>query len=259
MRGVPSKPEARAQDHAEPEEESSAASPVDSLLGDVKSALYAKRRDLVARANEIRSALAAYERAVEERIVRDFARDHSFRAPGPKGPGVEAAARRLSAAVLALPELDQAGGSKPALLANDAAPTPPAAPAAALEPAESEPAPPTDTLPWLTELSAARKLVIVGALSGRQKLGALPPSLEARTEWVDTDAGVHATINLPQRIRQGRVAAVIILDRAVQHKHTEPLVAAARAMSVPVGFAGKGGIASIRRALEQIDRRLEKA
>ncbi len=258
MRGVPSKPEARSQDHAEPAEESSAASPVDSLLGDVKSALYAKRRELVARANEIRSALAAYERAVEERIVRDFARDHSFRAPGSKGPSAEAAARRLSAAVVALPELEPTSGSQPTLPVSDAAPTPPAAPAGDAEPAESEPAPP-ETLPWLTELSTARKLVIVGALSGRQKLGALPPSLEARTEWVDTDSGVHATINLPQRIRQGRVAAVIILDRAVQHKHTEPLVAAARAMSVPVGFAGKGGIASIRRALEAIDRRLEKA
>jgi hypothetical protein len=97
----------------------------------------------------------------------------------------------------------------------------------------------------------------VGGLAGRQKLGALPESLEGRTEWVDTDGGPHAIGNLPQRIRQGRVAAVVILDRAVQHKHSEPLLAAARTVGIPVGFAGKGGVLSIRRALEQIDKQLK--
>ncbi|HEY6723523.1 MAG TPA: hypothetical protein VI197_05800 [Polyangiaceae bacterium] len=86
----------------------------------------------------------------------------------------------------------------------------------------------------------------------------LPPELEECTEWVDTERdGIHAIGNLPQRIRQHRVGAVVILDRAVQHKHTEPVLAAARDTNTPVAFAGKGGRGSLLRAVEQLDQRLE--
>jgi hypothetical protein len=64
---------------------------------------------------------------------------------------------------------------------------------------------------------------------------------------------VHAVGNLPQRIRQGRVSGVVILDRIVSHKHTEPVVAAAREARVPVAFAGQGGKASLARALAQLE------
>jgi hypothetical protein len=39
----------------------------------------------------------------------------------------------------------------------------------------------------------------------------------------------------------------------VSHKHTEPVLAAAREAKVPVAFAGQGGKASLLRALAQID------
>ncbi|HXS17665.1 MAG TPA: hypothetical protein VN764_10780, partial [Polyangiaceae bacterium] len=110
----------------------------------------------------------------------------------------------------------------------------------------------------LTAHCSGRKLVVIGALAGRRKDGVLPPPLEERTEWVDTERdGVHAIGNLPQRIRQNRVGAVVILDRAVQHKHTEPIVAAARDTNTPLAFAGKGGNASLLRAVEQLDKRLD--
>ncbi len=240
-------------------------SPVESLLGELQSALAAKQRDALAGVRNVRLALANYERALEERLVAQFARDHALRAPSAAGPSVEVAADRLCRAVLALPEVASVA---PANAASAAAPSShafpkanePLGPTGEPTPASARPEAEggTSSLPWLENLSIERKLVIVGALAGRQKLGALPESLEGRTEWVDTESdGAHAIGNLPQRIRQGRVAAVVILDRAVQHKHTEPLVAAARAHGVPVGFAGKGGILSIRRALERIDEQLK--
>ena len=96
--------------------------------------------------------------------------------------------------------------------------------------------------------------MIIGALAGREKAGSLPDELGMEAEWIDTERdGVHAVGNLPQRIRQGRVGGVVILDRIVSHKHTDPVVSAAREARVPVAFAGQGGKASLARALAQIE------
>jgi hypothetical protein len=46
---------------------------------------------------------------------------------------------------------------------------------------------------------------------------------------------------------------LIILDRAVKHKHSEPALAAARDAKVPTAFAGQGGRASLERALTQLE------
>lgn len=96
--------------------------------------------------------------------------------------------------------------------------------------------------------------MIIGALSGREKSSALPEEMTDEVEWIDTERdGAHAVGNLPQRIKQGRVSGVVILDRVVSHKHTEPVVAAARDARVPVAFAGQGGRASLARAIAQLD------
>jgi hypothetical protein len=163
------------------------------------------------------------------------------------------AAERLYSLVAALPELE--GAETPRGDAqSDNSRAPP------VEPRDSNtPAVENEQFGALLARSEGRKLVVIGALSGRQKQEVLPPELERRTEWVDTERdGVHAIGNLPQRIRQQRVAAVIILDKAIQHKHSEPLVAAARDSHTPVAFAGKGGKASLLRALAQLDERLRQ-
>src|SRR6478735_3623323 len=46
---------------------------------------------------------------------------------------------------------------------------------------------------------------------------------------------------------------LVIIDRIVSHKHTEPVVAAARDARVPVAFAGQGGKVSLARALAQLE------
>lgn len=202
----------------------------------VRAALNAKRGDGAARVASIEAALRGYERALELEIADAFAAEHGLKLPA-RGERALDAARKLARAVAALPEL--ASTAEPTSAAKKPVePKPEMAPE--VEPAKSRP--------------AGGKLVIIGALSGREKSGSLPLELDADVEWIDTERdGVHAVGNLPQRIRQGRVGAVVILDRIVSHKHSEPVVAAAREARVPLAFAGQGGKAQMARALAQIE------
>src|SRR5262249_51611311 len=138
-------------------------------------------------------------------------------------PSVEQAAEQLLAAVRALPELEPSQAASPAASAAPAARTAtklaaksaavPANPPAAPEPIE------TSEYPLLVRaVEENKKLVVVGALSGRDRAQAMPAELALAIEWIDTEReGAHAIGNLPQRVRQGRVAALVILHRAVGH------------------------------------------
>jgi hypothetical protein len=212
------------------------ASPFDDVVEAVRAALNSKRTDLSQRVGAIEAALRAYERAVELEIAESFASEHGLKQPAGRERAAEAALS-LARAVAQLPELRAK----------------PAADARAVVETEAEPAAESPT-----ESPKARtprgKLVIIGAISGREKSSALPSEVAADAEWIDTERdGVHAVGNLPQRIKQGRVSGIVILDRVVSHKHTEPVVAAAREARVPVAFAGQGGRASLLRAVAQLD------
>jgi hypothetical protein len=210
--------------------------PFDDVVEAVRAALNTKRVDLSQRVATIEAALRAYERAVELEIAESFAHEHGLKQPAGRESAADAA-QKLARAVAVLPELPTSGSK------------------ATPEPAETEPRRAT---PAPTESPRPRaprgKLVIIGALSGREKSSALPSEIADEAEWIDTERdGVHAVGNLPQRIKQGRVSGVVILDRVVSHKHTEPVVAAAREARVPVAFAGQGGRASLLRAIAQLD------
>jgi hypothetical protein len=213
--------------------------PFDDVVEAVRAALNAKRADLSQRVATIEAALRAYERAVELEIAESFAQEHGLKQPMGRESAADAA-QKLARAVAVLPEL------------------PTSASKATPEPVETEPPRATSAKEPPTESARPRaprgKLVIIGALSGREKSSALPSEIADAAEWIDTERdGVHAVGNLPQRIKQGRVSGVVILDRVVSHKHTEPVVAAAREARVPVAFAGQGGRASLLRAIAQLD------
>ncbi|MEO6601712.1 MAG: hypothetical protein ABIQ16_17680 [Polyangiaceae bacterium] len=211
------------------------ASAFEDLVDGVRAALNAKRGEAAARVAAVEAALRGYERALEFEIAEAFAAEHQLKQPT-RGERALEAARKLAAAVAALPELAQVTSS-----------------ASVTEKSAREPAIAPEVTPVKVR-PAGLKLVIIGALSGREKSGSLPVELDADVEWIDTERdGVHAVGNLPQRIRQGRVGGVVILDRIVSHKHTEPVVAAARDARVPVAFAGQGGKAQMARALAQIE------
>jgi len=205
----------------------------DDVVDSVRAALNAKRSEIAERIAALESALRGYERALEFEIAESFATEHQLKQPARQERAAEAALK-LSRAVAHLPELvarARAQASSP----------------------EPEPEPTSEREATTSRARThSGKLVIIGALSGREKSGALPADADA--EWIDTERdGVHAVGNLPQRIRQGRVSGVVILDRVVSHKHTEPVIAAAREARVPVAFAGQGGKASLARALAQLE------
>jgi len=208
-----------------------APSAFDDVVESVRAALNAKRGEAAERIAAIEAALRGYERALEFEIAEAYASEHQLKQPA-RGERAADAALKLARAVANLPELAaRAAGKKP----------------------EPEPAALAVEAPPKSRASAG-KLVIIGALSGREKSGSLPAELATDAEWIDTERdGVHAVGNLPQRIRQGRVSGVVILDRIVSHKHTEPVVAAAREARVPVAFAGQGGKASLARAIAEIE------
>lgn len=219
-------------------------SPIEQMLRGVRSALHARGAELVERVRRVEAALEVYRHSVEIELAREFAREHGFKQPPAHNVGPDRAAQLLEAAVRTLPELSRADT--------------PAVPAPAPEPSRRPPveAPVRLAPRYPRLLSAAQdgRIVIIGALTGRDRTEAVAPELAKYVEWIDTAReGSGAVGNLPQRIRQGRVAAVVILERAVQHRHTEPVMAAAREAGVPAAFAGKGGTGALARALDQLE------
>lgn len=236
------------------------ASPIDELLESLRAALAARRRDGAARIDRVEAALGSYRRAVELQIAAEFAAEHRLKAPAKVGISVAQAAQELRDAVLQLPEvarlLSPAAGVLDLSTLEEAEAGPmtlKAPPASKARVSTSEMTTLAPSWPRLRSLLTSQKLVVIGVLS-RDRAESAPEGLGEAIEWIDTERdGVHALGNLPQRIRQGRVAALIILDRAVKHKHSEPAVAAARDAKVPTAFAGQGGRASLERALTQLE------
>jgi hypothetical protein len=214
------------------------------MLEGLRAALAARGRSSSARIERIEAALNSYRRALELQVTHEFAAEHQLKAPAKVGISAARAAEELREAVLALPELMVAPAPAPA--------------STSLPPSTIRSDPPSapETLPGWPKLRAAlstQRLVVIGALS-RDRSDSAPEGFGEHIEWIDTERdGVHALGNLPQRIRHGRVAAVISLDRAVKHKHSEPALAAARDAHVPVAFAGQGGRASLERAITQLE------
>jgi len=211
-----------------------APSAFDDVVDSVRAALSAKRAEVAERVASLDAAVRGYERALEYEIAELFATEHRLKRPVRQDSASDAALK-LARAVAALPELVARDETKKST-------------------AEAEPVSEPEARTVAKPRAHPGKLVIIGALAGREKSGSLPAELAADAEWIDTERdGVHAVGNLPQRIRQGRVSGVIILERIVSHKHTDPVVAAAREARVPVAFAGQGGKASLARALTQLE------
>jgi len=230
-------------------------SPIDELLESLRAALAARRRDGAARIERVEAALGSYRRAVEQQIAVEFAAEHRLKAPAKIGVTVARAAEELRDALLELPELQRllspAGAVLEVSMDASGPMTLKAPPSKLKAPVDANAA--HVEWPRLRAALAQQKLVVIGALS-RDRSEAVPEGFAEHIEWIDTERdGVHALGNLPQRIRHGRVAAVIILDRAVKHKHSEPALAAARDAQVPTAFAGQGGRASLERALTQLE------
>ncbi len=255
-----------------------ADSPVDQLLERLRASLNVQRRDAVTRVQLIRAAADAYLSAVEADVVREFASTHGFgHDPKPKGAAsAAAAAATLLELVSALPELSapaapaatgalSSGAGKPA--SASAAPAAVSAPRAAASPpaptpkaAVASPQPgPSGPRPALNALGHKRPLVVVGRLGKKDRLVSLEAELPPNLEWLDTNQnGMAAIGNLERRLRERRVGALVLVEGSLGHKHTEPLISAARQFDIPFAYANKGGKASILRALDEIEATLKR-
>lgn len=109
-------------------------------------------------------------------------------------------------------------------------------------------------LPRLTERAGDSAVVMLGGVRKPEKLDKLRQRIDFEVEWIETSAGsTGSTSTLERRVREGRVAAVVILEGLIGHKHYEPVVAAARQAGIPVAYGGRAGTASLRSAFEEID------
>jgi hypothetical protein len=216
----------------------------DELLEAVRAALHARRREPHARAEQIERALAAYLAAVEAGIARAYAAEHGLKQPPPPPVSAERAAELLLSAVQRLPELQSREIAEP-----EPEPEPES-------PFEAEPEPEAETSAWprLVRAAARAPLVIVGGVSKRERLLDWPARLREKLEWIDTTRqGTHAIGNLERRIRERRLAALVVLEGMLSHRHSDPLIAAARQVGLPHAYAGKGGRASFARALGELE------
>ncbi len=225
-------------------------SPLAELEGEFEKQLGLVRREIDSRVGPLEELLKSYRLALETEHARRFALAHGLRSPKGEIITPEAAARALEHAVRSLPELKSA--REEGETAEKAPPSP--------TPEEGPSAPRGRTLfdlfPQLLAALSSGRLVIIGAFAGRQK--ELPAPLPEFTDWIDTARdGVHAIGNLPQRIRRGGVAAVIVCEQGIGHQHSDPVLAACRTHSVPLAFGGKGGTLGLSKALEALERSLE--
>lgn len=230
-------------------------SAIEELLRTLEAHLHSRKRDAVQRISQLRTALEVYERSLEYEFVRNYALEHQLPLPKSPHPSLLEAKRQLLACAAALPPSEPVTTAKLPAPAGPIA-APPTPPAEATRPASERPAP-AEPSALHRVVTKARPLVIVGGVAKMDKLQLFPAELRACIEWIETTRqGTHAIGNLANRIRHHRVSVLILLDGLVGHRHTDPLVAAARDAGIVAVYAGKGGQAALARALRQVDKML---
>jgi hypothetical protein len=77
--------------------------------------------------------------------------------------------------------------------------------------------------------------------------------------WVGLEAGrsASAVTALAKRIRDGRLAALVLLNGLMDHKQSEPLLIAAREVGLPVAYADKAGHGALARAFLELETRCD--
>ncbi len=115
-------------------------------------------------------------------------------------------------------------------------------------------------LKTLTLQMGQRALVIAGGLRKEAKLQAIQQRFGVTVEWheIDSDAqrDVEAIVN---RIRSGRVGAVVLLTGLMAHKVRDKIVQACSQYNVPYTTAATGGTGALEQAFTDLERRLSQA
>lgn len=113
-------------------------------------------------------------------------------------------------------------------------------------------------LPRLQAAAADAEVVMVGGLVKREKLDRVRARTGIEVEWIGLAAGKspQAVAALAKRIREGRLAALVLLNGLVDHKQSDPLIAAAREVDLPVAYADKAGKGTLVKAFVELEARI---
>lgn len=225
--------------------------PIDEFCEALRSDLHARKVKLQTDLEQVRLLLTELEVARQAELVAEFAAQRGLRAPSSSRPSARSIAEKVLVAVRGLSELQRPTEATVASVSSDAAQAPQTS---TLPPAKSA-LTVAPAWPELFRRSERAPIVVVGGSPRPEKLDQVLGVLGTRVDWIETSRhGTHAIGNLAQRIRQRRVSALIVLDAAVGHKHSDPLVSAAREVKIPTTYAHKGGAAAVARAFTQLEK-----
>ena len=239
---------------------------IEALLNELRSEIELKRQAELRATTQLFELVGLYAQAKQNELAAQLAKQF-----GKKSGKYPLDASKLAEEILkvarALPEnterREQAKAAKAAALApkpaEKARPQVPSVSAAEAKQNKIEEAR-TDT-GWSALLEALQEktIVIVGGNVNLTRFDPLPEAILDRIEWIDTSTqGVRSIGNLASRIKDGRLAGLILMEGVLGHKHSEPLVAAARDSKMPFSYAGKGGRAKVITALAQLDKLLSE-
>lgn len=103
-------------------------------------------------------------------------------------------------------------------------------------------------------------LVLFGGTPRPEVVERLRAELGVDVDWPDADrCGPRPIEAMRARVAHGSVAAVVLLEAFMGHRHSKTVRRAAKARGVPVAWARSGGEAAISRALEDIERQLARS
>lgn len=115
-------------------------------------------------------------------------------------------------------------------------------------------------LPALRRAAARGAIVMVGGIVKADKLERVHRRTGMDIEWVPlSPQSSGGGASLARRVRDHRVAALVLLHGLMAHKDFEPLVDAARAGNTPVVYADKAGKGALVRALVELEAILARA
>lgn len=115
------------------------------------------------------------------------------------------------------------------------------------------------SLPKLSAaVEAGKKLIIFGGMMTKpEKLEELQRRTGISAEWLGADDGIRRTQALERSVLEGNVAAVIVLDGLISHRSSGLVTSACKQIATPIKYADRGGIASLLKAMMDIEEELK--
>ena len=106
----------------------------------------------------------------------------------------------------------------------------------------------------LRDCTKTRPLVLVGGIAVPNKITSIHERFGFEVEWVEVyrNKGDGASV---ARVSNGTVGAVIILEKFLGHKTSDKIVEVCKAQGIPWAYGGNAGLATLQRAMEQINNR----